>query len=167
MENETEASESGIGTDSDSVQFDGTIRALIGQVNDRFRLRRVFNDMVNGVSAVGTTAADSDGSCTNGSGYANLSDLGIANLASGSDPAIEARYASYLRVLPIDDQVSFPQTIRQMLNMTDVQQWIASFIKKRSNRDSDTDSNEDDDEFPGGDLFTIPRNNITLRRKLT
>ena len=82
MENETEASESGIGTDSDSVQFDGTIRALIGQMNDRFLSRRVFNDMVNVGSAVGTTAADSDGSCTNGSGYTNLSDLVIVNRAS-------------------------------------------------------------------------------------
>lgn len=78
MENETEASESGIGPDSDSVQFDGTIRALIGQVND-FRSRRVFSDMDVG-STVGTTAADSDGPYTNGSGYANLSDLEIANL---------------------------------------------------------------------------------------
>jgi hypothetical protein len=82
MESETEASESSIGTDSDSAQFDGTIRAFIGQVNNRFRSQRVFNDIVNVVSAVGTTAADSDGSCTNGSGYANLSNLGIANRAS-------------------------------------------------------------------------------------
>jgi hypothetical protein len=154
MGNETEASESGIGTDRDSVQFKEMIRALIGQVNDRFRSRRVFIDMVNVGSgtvahpAVGTTVADSDGSSTNGSGYANLSDLGSANLASGSDLAIEARYANYPRVLSTDDQVSFPQAFRQMLNMIDVQQRITLFIKNRSNRDSETNLNEDNDESP-------------------
>lgn len=190
MEYETEAIESGIGTDHDSVQAEEMMSTFIGRMNDQ--LRSWYGDGTTTVygcavacSAGTETVANSDGSHTDSS-YAGISftlllkrlkmifdtealgavpvDTHGSAADSGSDQTflVEASHTNNPREITIGDHGSFSCAFRQTQNVSDVQQGVVSSITNRSNKDSDRYSIDATDESQKrGEYLTTTLHNTT------
>lgn len=178
MEHETEAIESGIGTDHDSVQSEESISVFIEQMNGQLHSWCADDITTVGGYAVacsaGTgTVADSDGSCTTGSGYAIISfavllkrlDVicdteatgGVPIDTHGTNAVTSGSDQTFSIDVPIKTSRNAPRAItaegrgsyrafQQIQNVSGVQLGVVSSITNRSNKDSDRQTNDATDE---------------------
>lgn len=167
MEHETEAIESDIGTNHDSVQSGETISAFVGRMNDQLRSRCSDDAMtVSGCSAGVGTVAGSGGSYT-GSSYAMI---GFAPLLKRLEVIFDTETVGGV---PIDthgtnavnsgsDPIEASHTNDPQVIMTEIQQGVVSSITNRSGKDSDRHSNDATDEpQKRGEHLTIALHNTT------